>query len=164
MFDVHKFPVFVQTLTPGQVLEVHHIAPIPSLLPHFDLTKPADCALIVLLLRVKAHLEGQSPVVPACLFVDEGLRKDGRAIRIPSWSSAFAEGMICFSRSDVAFPLQLADFAAYSLNRSQILLAKQHLSDLDLEFLRIVQPLAVCFQNIPVGFADLQSVRNRQGN
>lgn len=62
----------------------------------------------------------------------------------------FADGLICFARSDSILPLQLADFAAFCLNRTQLLIGKEQLSELDSSLLRIIEPLAWNFQNIPV--------------
>jgi hypothetical protein len=46
-------------------------------------------------------------------------------------------------------PIQLADFAAFALNRTQILMAKAELNDLDRELLAILSPIAWNYQNIP---------------
>jgi hypothetical protein len=45
-------------------------------------------------------------------------------------------------------PIQLADFAAFALNRNQILLSKPELSELDRELLAILTPMAWNYQNI----------------
>jgi hypothetical protein len=103
------------------------------------------------LIRVKWHLEQQYPVEKrlARVFVDEGFKKNGAAIVIEPLEPVFANGLVCFARSDSIVPLQLADFAAFCLNRSQLLLGRSDLSDLDESFLRIIQPLAWNYQNIP---------------
>jgi hypothetical protein len=46
-------------------------------------------------------------------------------------------------------PIQLADFAAFCLNRSQLLLGRSKLSELDESFLRTISPIAWNYQSIP---------------
>lgn len=45
-------------------------------------------------------------------------------------------------------PIQLADFAAFVMNRWQLLRVKDSLSDLDKTLLEIISPIAANFVNI----------------
>jgi hypothetical protein len=83
------------------------------------------------------------------VFVDEGFQRNGAVVVIPPFDSVFADGMLCFGRSDIILPLQLADFAAFCLNRVQLLLGKTELRPIDESFLRIISPIAWNYQNIP---------------
>ena len=152
IFTTYRFPVFVQTLDPDSLKEIRGRANFPKRLGPFNLQKHEDLALFFLLLRVKWHLEqtysGSDTL--ARVFVDEGFKKSGVAISIPPLKTVFADGLICFARSDSILPLQLADFAAFCLNRTQLLMGKKQLSELDISLLRIIQPLAWNYQNIPV--------------
>jgi len=100
-------------------------------------------------LRIKWYLEkeyvGGSQ---ARVFVDEGFKKNGVAIRMPRLAGQFVDGLVCFARSDTILPIQLADFAAFALNRQQILLSKPKLSELDRELLAMLTPMAWNYQNI----------------
>ena len=151
IFDTYRFPVFVQTLDPDSLKDIRRRADFPDRLGPFNLQKHEDLALFFLLLRVKRHLEqtysGSDTL--ARVFVDEGFKKAGVAIQIPPLKTVFADGLICFARSDSILPLQLADFAAFCLNRTQLLLGKERLSELDKSLLRIIEPLAWNYQNIP---------------
>jgi hypothetical protein len=60
----------------------------------------------------------------------------------------FVDGLICFARSSSILPLQLADFAAFALNRTQLLIGKEKLSPLDKTLLKILSPIAWNYQNI----------------
>ena len=152
IFDTYRFPVFVQTLDPESLNDIRRRADFPERLSPFNLQKHEDLALFFLLLRVKWHLEqtysGSDTL--ARVFVDEGFKKAGVAIAIPPLKTVFADGLICFAGSDSILPLQLADFAAFCLNRTQLLMAKEQLSELDNSLLRIIEPLAWNYQNIPV--------------
>ena len=152
IFDTYRFPVFVQTLDPDSLKDIRGRADFPEQLDLFNLQKHEDLALFFLLLRVKRHLEqtysGSDTLARA--FVDEGFKKAGVAIAIPLLKTVFADGLICFARSDSILPLQLADFAAFCLNRTQLLMGKERLSELDNSLLRIIEPLAWNYQNIPV--------------
>jgi hypothetical protein len=67
---------------------------------------------------------------------------------MPRFQQQFVDGLVCFARSDAILPIQLADFAAFALNRNQILLSKPELNDLDRELLAILTPIAWNYQNI----------------
>ena len=156
IFATYRFPVFVQTLDPGSLNDIRTRADFPERLGPFTLKKHEDLALFFLLLRVKWHLEqtysGSDTL--ARVFVDEGFKKSGTAVSVPSFKTVFADGLICFARSDSILPLQLADFAAFCLNRTQLLMGKKKLSELDVSLLRIIQPLAWNYQNFPVVLLD----------
>ena len=146
IFQVYKFPIIGQTFDP---ITVHRRAnsPIQRIGP-FNLEKQEDLALLLLLLRIKWYLEKQYPDgSQARVFADEGFKKTGAAISILRFARRFADGLVCFARSDTILPIQLADFAAFALNRHQILLAKPKLSDLDRELLAILTPMAWNYQN-----------------
>jgi uncharacterized protein DUF3800 len=151
IFATYRFPVFVQTVDPKSLNDIRGEWSFPERLGPFNLKKHEDFALFFLLLRVKWHLEKsyRDTERRARVFVDEGYKKNGVGICIPFLRKVFADGVIWFARSDSILPLQLADFAAFCLNRSQLLLGRQKLSDLDEHLMRIIQPLIWNYQNIP---------------
>ncbi len=142
IFGVYKFPVFVQTLDPVSLDDVRARGSFPDRLGPFNFNRHEDLALFFLLLRVKWHLEQnyRDGDRRARVFVDEGFQRNGAAIVVTSLDTVFADGLICFGRSDSILPIQLADFAAFCLNRTQLLLGRPKLSTLDESFLRIIQP------------------------
>jgi hypothetical protein len=151
IFNTYRFPIFVQTLDPDSLQDVRSGTSLPERLGPFDLRRPNDLALFFLLLRVKWHLETSYPETnrQAHVFVDEGFQRNGAAIVLAPLRGVFADGLVCFARSDSILPIQLADFAAFSLNRSQLLLGRAGLSNLDESLLRIIEPIAWNVQNIP---------------
>jgi len=44
--------------------------------------------------------------------------------------------------------VQLADFAAFAMNRSQLIRVKSHISELDMSLLEILTPIVELFVNI----------------
>ena len=151
IFSVYRFPTFVQTLDPKSLANVRSRAAFPERLGPFNLNKHEDLSLLFLIFRVKHYIEQTYPEGErrARLFVDEGFQRDGAAVVIPNFERIFADGLICFGRSDSILPLQLADFAAFSLNRTQLLIGRPNLSELDKTFLEIIQPVAQSCQNLP---------------
>ena len=152
IFSIYGFPIFVQTLDPNSLGKLQSQMAWPSRVGPFNTEKHQDLALLILLWRIKSYLNKRAarPFCSARVFVDEGYMKDGVSIDIPHWEDTFADGLVCFAKSNIILPIQLADFAAFCLNRTQILLEKSDLSDLDHEFLSIIQPVASNFQNIEV--------------
>jgi hypothetical protein len=151
IFSVYNFPVFVQTLDPVSLDDIRARGAFPDRLGPFNFKRHEDLALFFLLLRVKWHLEQNYSDAErrARVFVDEGFQRNGAAIVIKHLDKVFADGLICFGRSDSILPIQLADFAAFCLNRTQLLLGRPKLSALDESFLRIIQPIAWNYQNVP---------------
>lgn len=157
IFQEYRFPIIVQTFDPETLSNIRCRAPFPEKVGPFNLNLPVDAALFFLLIRLKLHLEEQGGVPTlARVFVDEGYKRNGAAIRIPAFDKVFADGLICFARSSSIHPIQLADFAAFSLNRTQLLLGKPVLSDLDERLLEILSPIAWNYVNIEKAFISLE--------
>lgn len=150
IFRIYKFPIFVQTLDPASLNDIRKRGQFPNKVGPFNLKKHDDMALLFLLIRIKKYIEKHrySKSEIARVFIDEGYKRNGIAICVPSWKSVFADGLICFARSSSIYPLQLADFAAFALNRQQLLLHKEKLSSLDKCLLTILSPIAWNYQNI----------------
>lgn len=153
VFDSFRFPIFVQTLDPVNLADIHRREPRFNDAKEwpFDFSEPRDAALFFLLVQIRNYLaaQRQSPSDLARLFADEGFIKGGRALELRLWRDVFADGLLCFADSARVFPLQLADFAAYALNRHQILRGKQKLSELDRTLLALLTKAHFNFQNIP---------------
>jgi hypothetical protein len=150
IFKAYHFPIIVQTFDPDQLKELRSRGGLPNNIGVFNLRKQNDSALFFLLIRIKWYLEKyrQQPDIRANVFVDEGYKKDCVAISIPNWSSVFDKGLICFARSSTIYPIQLADFAAWSLNREQLILNKPSPTELDIKLLEILSPIVWNYVNI----------------
>lgn len=97
----------MQTLDPETLKDLHQRGSFPDRVGPFNLRSHEDLALFLLLLRVKWHLEKKySPSERlARVFVDEGFKKNGRAILIEPLKNVFADGLICFANSSSILPL-----------------------------------------------------------
>jgi hypothetical protein len=146
IFVTCQFKVFVQTFDPENAAVVRGQANWPEGLGPLKCSNHEDLALIFLLSRVHAHLkEGNAT---ACVIVDEGRLKSGSAIIAPQLAPTFHAGGILFANSRLVRLIQLADFAAYILNRWQLLRVKDRLNELDKTLLRIISPTTECFINV----------------
>lgn len=78
--------------------------------------------------------------LPFHTYIDEGLAKAGTSIELPNWGDVFEDQKIMFCKSKDRAELQIADFAAFSISRTQWIMAHQtvgkEVSKGDLEFLR----------------------------
>lgn len=152
VFSLYKFPIIVQTLDPETLSDIRArgLRMLPDRVGPFDLRKPDDAALLLLLIRLEWFMQGTStyPRVKARVFTDEGYKKNGTAIKIPGFETVFCDGMICFAKSSSILPIQLADFAAFALNRSQLIGGKEHRSSLDNRLLEILSSISWNYQNI----------------
>jgi hypothetical protein len=140
------FPLLNQTLWHGN----DAIAKLASEFPRFDgksVDNPKFCSLLLLLLKVRMFLrkKGWSN---AHVVVDEGVQKAGSSMKLDGLAPLFHEGEVYFASSNTIQPLQLADFAAFSLNRSQVLTAKKDLKWADIMFLEAVQSFAHLYDGV----------------
>jgi hypothetical protein len=149
IFATYSFPVVVQTFDPDNATGIQKGADWPTSFGPLRFDKHDDLALIFLLMRVRQHLAAiPGGSASACVVVDEGRLDSGRSIVLPGLAPRFVAGAVLFASSRIVHPIQLADFAAYTLNRWQLLRVKAKLSDLDKTLLRILSPVVQCFVNV----------------
>jgi hypothetical protein len=98
---------------------------------------------------------GSDFATPAYVVLDEGFRPAGRAIQVGSLGSAFQRNSIYTASSSDFCPVQLADFAAFCISRTQWLMAKERRSPADDAFLKIIASLRLNVTNLPETVADL---------
>lgn len=150
IFATYQFEVLVQTFDPDQAKEITASAEWPETFGPLQLKNHEDLALTFLLLRLKRHIEERLPPDSSgCVIVDEWKRfKNGRSFQVGGLSPAFHEGAVLFADSRHAPPIQLADFAAFVVNRWPILRVKSELTEIDKRFLEAVAPLTSCASNL----------------
>ena len=90
-------------------------------------------------------------VLPMPLFVDEGVAKAGVSVELPNWGSVI-EGQQASFRSSKEMPgIQIADYAAFVISRTQWVMAQQKIGVQvkrgDLEFLKLTSGLNII--NLP---------------
>ena len=103
IFSVYQFPIIVQTFDPETLsyLRSRCRGQLPDRIPPFDFSKVEDTALFWLLIRLKWFMEQTTeyPKVKARVFVDEGWKSNGVAIKIPTFEDVFGDGLVCFCQS-----------------------------------------------------------------
>lgn len=166
IFATYQFRVLVQTFDPDNASDVQNRADWPESLGPLKFADHEDLALIFALLRVRMHLKAiEGGNATACVVVDEGRLASGKEIVIPGLAPTFCAGAILFASSRLVHSIQLADFAAFIMNRWQLLRVKESLSNLDKTLLEIISPVAECFINIDsIHIHNFQNIANlRQG-
>ena len=156
IFYRYKFPILVQTLNPEDIVKIKQQSKLlgsditSTRIPNFDFNKVDAFSLFFLLFNTKKYLESNraSKEILASIFIDEGFRKKGAEIKIQRWDAVFREGKIRFASSEILLPLQLADFAAFCLNRTQLIINKNEMTDFDKTFLKICSDFQNNYQNI----------------
>jgi hypothetical protein len=158
--SVHELAIYVQTFDPETHAENAGTWPrLPKIASCFDMQRHEHAALWFLLVRVRDHLltNRASSDQRAMVFVDEGLKKAGTSVEVDVLDDVFLGGHLMFGSSAAVPLLQVADFAAFCLNRTQLIIRKkQKRLDFEIEFLRIVEPLAAQFRNctLQLGWPD----------
>jgi len=85
----------------------------------------------------------------AHVFVDEGWKKNGVGLQsLPIFGPEFDRSKVCFASSKSIFLLQLADFAAFALNRMQIFGSKDVVKEKERHLLQVIQPMVHLYQGI----------------
>ncbi len=149
IFTTYRFRVLVQTFDPENAPDVQNRFAWPESLGPLKFSDHEDLALIFALLRVRMHLQSiGGGNATACVIVDEGRLASGSAITVPGLAPTFVAGAVLFANSRLVHSIQLADFAAFVMNRWQLLRVKEDISSLDRTFLEILSPVAECFINI----------------
>jgi hypothetical protein len=123
---------------------------LPDRILSFDLKREKDAALFFLLLRLKWFIQKtrSCPDIKACVFIDEGFQKSGTTLTIPTFDDVFSDSLVCFSDSSSVLPIQLADFAAFMLNRVQLVAGRQTRNHHDQRLLEISSLIAENYVNI----------------
>lgn len=158
IFSQYRFPIIIQTVNPDNISEHQHkLAQIT--INEFNPMKPADFALLLLLNYICKYLSDNMTVFTklAYFFVDEGFRKADVSVTIPILNNVAVDSSMHFAESSNIFPLQLADFAAFSINRIQWILAKKHRTSLDDRLLHILQGADFQVINLPKVEIDISS-------
>ena len=149
IFATYRFKVLVQTFDPENAADILTRADWPESFGPLKFNNHEDVALIFALLRVRMHLNSlDDGRATACVVVDEGRLSSGKAIVLPGLAPGFCAGAVLFANSRLVHPIQLADFAAFVMNRWQLLRVKDSLTELDKTFLEIVAPIGQSFVNI----------------
>ncbi|MBI4459184.1 MAG: DUF3800 domain-containing protein [Acidobacteria bacterium] len=151
IFEKFQLPIVFQTCSPEFLSEIRPKIGVLPKIDFLDLDKPDHFALFVLLLQVRRFMADHRQYFGRALpvIIDEGLVKSGVVVELPHWADSFRKGRVEFRKSHECAFLQLADFAAFAISRTQWLLAKGNLKRHDVRFLEIVSNERLCVINLP---------------
>jgi hypothetical protein len=150
IFNVYQFPVLVQTLDPDNKAVELFRQKFPERLGAFDLRSHEDLALFLLFIRTKWLLRDEMDGQSVRLFLDAGRFKAGSSVVVPGLDPPFINGEIISADSSLLHPIQLADFAAFGLNRVQLLLGRYDLNIRDKQLLEVFSSIAWNYKNLTV--------------
>lgn len=139
IFRDMKYPILHMTMTSADYERSKIVRPKGKhLIDGFDMTRHEDLTLCYLLLRchyfLKKNRNGYPPVE---IVIDAGRQKDGSIQEMNEFKSDFIDKTIRYVASEKEPMLQLADYAAFCLNRAYWLQNKSKRTDLDLAWLQI---------------------------
>jgi len=123
-------PIVHQTVSDFTMLD-HPQREIPGRVGDWDLENLSQLALLMLCSGVFHHvttMRDRSPkdfTLPFPLFVDEGIMPAGRERALPNWADVIEGPRASFRKSSELAGLQLADFAAFIISRSQWIAVKR---------------------------------------
>ncbi len=136
LFETFYFPVLYQTCT-KELLSEWSI-PKSKKDVWWDNKDIKKMGLQILCFRINKFMLEYAKHFPQALpaFVDEGLAKDNAVIEIHSWSETFKNAQLHFIASHKRPEIQLADFAAFCISRSQWCAAKASPNEGDIYFIQ----------------------------
>lgn len=152
VFSKHYIPCVAQTWSKDSY-EFNNIN--VSDLPDFETLDKHNYehfAFYLALIKSVKYLHKKNILNTACFYCDEGIRKAG--VKLPF--SFLKNKAVSFEESKNNIYLQIADFAAYCFNKSQMLAVKEHKSASDWEILK-------CIQNSGFDFLDAVEISVPKG-
>ena len=128
----YELPYFIQTATPNTLNELGtQIIGKTKLIDDFDFSKPEDLSLILLFQRIKTYLKENANSIPVEIIIDEGRKKAGSSHKSKFLKDFVKDDLIKYESSANNVLLQVADFYAYGVNRLQMTLIKENITDFD---------------------------------
>lgn len=152
LFRAFDLPIFFQTMSAAFLTELSTRVNIQQQKAGwFSLQNVDHVGLLLLLAQVREFLRsnGLPNRLPLHVVVDEGLVKAGGSVTVPAWADLFADGKLNFCASHEEVRIQLADFAAFSIARTQWLLASKKRKPRDELFLRSIGFEGLNVVNLP---------------
>lgn len=143
VYNEYKWPVFVQTLHPDSDIERGLIIQIQSRPDGFNHMDFGERALYQMLLKFGQFRATFKLTEPFQVQIDQGLQKAGSSRMTPGLNEFIQISQLDFLDSKDSLCLQMADFLAITLNRSQMIMVKPNKTDADIEFLQTVSRLEI---------------------
>ncbi|OOQ58267.1 DUF3800 domain-containing protein [Mucilaginibacter pedocola] len=132
-FRNKNFPVFVQTFTSKDYERNRIIAEGKNFRKdNFKVSDNGDLALICLLVQIKTYLaEHRLDNEGLEIIIDSGRQKGGTVQKCTLFGSRLKNELIKYEKSHDEPMLQLADFAAFMMNKQRLFLSKSNNTDLE---------------------------------
>jgi hypothetical protein len=141
--------IFVQSADNEFLQEVSSQYTLPNFPSPLSMDRPRNFCFVILLCRIMDYIENtRSGTEQAIVCCDQGILQSGYYLRFPMKPGLIHDNTVYFFDSKEQRGIQLADFAAFVLNRQQLLFKKKKLNSLEKTFLLIVEPLAPLFKNV----------------
>jgi hypothetical protein len=136
LFESFDLPVLYQTCSKEMLTEWS----IPNTKKGiwWDQQDIKKMGLLFLCFRINKFMQEHSKYFPSAIpaFIDEGLASEGNVIKLPNWPNSFKHQKLNFVKSHNRLEIQLADFAAFCIARSQWLQAKPSPNKGDIFFIK----------------------------
>jgi len=159
LFEAFALPIIFQSSSPEHLKELQSKYDLRSdKLGWFSFSNHEHVSLLALCGQVAAFVREhkQSFPEPLPMMIDEGLVRTGTSIDLPAYADVIAGPTLNFRSTTECRFLQLADFAAFAIGRSQWLLGKGNLKDRDHIFLESVSADKLNIINLPRFTFDLE--------
>jgi Protein of unknown function (DUF3800) len=124
----------------------------------FDLNIHSDAALMFLLFRFKQLIKSEKLPTPVDIIIDEGRRKAGHLEEHSILDGVATYSSLNYQSSATNILIQIVDFAAFCLNRAQILYCKPTRTKLDNKFLSLVEHANFNFLNLQSEYLNLDEM------
>lgn len=133
-FRENQFPLLIQTLASEDYKRSKIELDNKKLKKdNFKVGENADLALIRLLVRIKHYLkENGLNQEPFTITIDSGRQQGGTTQACSLFGDRLKDGCLTYQKSHEEPMLQLADFAAFMLNKQRLILTKKIKTDLEI--------------------------------
>jgi hypothetical protein len=148
IFSHEQFPLMCRTFNKTSLRDNGIIVYGNGVLDGFDLNRHEDAALYFLLLDLKLLVKTENFLTPIDIIIDEGRKRAGYLEKHNILDGLATQSSLRYASSAANVLLQIVDFAAFCLNRYQILLCKQSKTDFDVEFLQVLSSANFNFLNL----------------
>jgi hypothetical protein len=149
-----NFPIVVQTFWKGNASQEEFCRKlgrggVTSIKRRFglDLRSPKEAAFLFCVWRARKYIFSEYSGMDWMIFADEGIRNPGQRMELPAQTGG-GNANVYFEDSQVCKLIQLADFAAFFMTRTQQILYSPYINSHDEELLDILGT-SLNYINIP---------------
>lgn len=152
LFESFSLPILFQSSSPELLDELRGRYKVSSgNIGWFSLQNHEHFSLLALCGQVANFIRDHQPSFPEPIpvMIDEGIAKPGASLKLPAFNDVFDNAELQFRSTKECVYLQLADFAAFVIARTQWLMGKGELKERDHLFLESVSADRLNIINLP---------------